>query len=278
MKKIYLFVAAAMMSTAMFADWSLQVATFEDVTLPGAESVFHLDETGHFWSGTFSFDQEVSVSDYGTYYYGNLPTNKSDNEFKSWLDAEKSACGGAYEGKNFCVWTASYIGEDKITLENKAVVPGMFINNTAYDVNSMCNGDSYAKKFGKDDWFKLTIDGFLNGLGIDAQVVVWLAKDGTYINKWTWVDLSVFGQVDALKFTLTSSDTGDYGMNTPAYFCLDNLGAAKPEGYVEPARAEFQTEGINNTNAASKAVKVVRDGQVVIIRGDKAFNVLGAEL
>ena len=65
---------------------------------------------------------------------------------------------------------------------------------------------------------------------------------------------------------MSGSRTGDYGLNTPSYFCIDNLGAEAP------------TEAIENTNVAVKAVKVVRDGQVVILRGEKAFNILGAEL
>jgi len=28
---------------------------------------------------------------------------------------------------------------------------------------------------------------------------------------------------------MSSSDNGQWGMNTPAYFCLDNLGGTKPE-------------------------------------------------
>ena len=277
MKKIYLFLASAMMSTAMFAQ--LQVATFEDVTLPGAESVLHLEATGNIESGSFLFQQEVDNSWGYDLFYGNLPTNKSDNTFESYLDAEKSACGGAYEGSNFVVWTASYTGVNGVTLKEAAVVPGFFINNTAYAVNSMCNGDGYAKKFGADDWFKLTVNGYLNGSGIDAQVNFYLAADGEYVDKWTWVDLSVFGPVDALTFTLTSSDNSDWGMNTPAYFALDNFGAEKPEGYVEPERAKFSGEqAIDNTQAGVKAVKVIRDGQVVIIREGKAFNILGTEL
>ena len=237
MKKLYLFVAATFMCATMFAE--LQVATFEDVTIGAEESVLHLDESGKFESGDFLFQQEVSVSDWGTYYYGNLPTNKSDNEFASYLDAEKSANGGAFAGKNFVVWTQSYMGLDSVSLKEAAVVPGFFINNTAYAVNSMNYGDSFAKKFGKDDWFRLTITASLNGVAVNTQIVVDLAADGTYINEWTYVDLSEFGVIDALQFSLSSSDNGDYGMNTPAYFAMDNFGATKPLGYEEPARAEF---------------------------------------
>ena len=257
----------------------IEVATFEDVEITDPESVIHLPETGSIQSGSFFFVQDVDMS-WGTpMYYGSLPTNKSDNFYESYLDAEKSASGGAYEGNNFVVWYASYTGLDTIIIDHATVVPGFFINNTAYAVNSMCNGDSFAKKFGKDDWFKLTITASYEGVDVNTSVVVDLAKDGKYINEWTYVDLSSFGTVDAIKFALSSTDNGDYGMNTPAYFAMDNFGAAMPEGYIAPEKAEFDlSEAISNTNAAEKAVKMIRNGQVVIVRGDKTFNILGAEL
>ena len=256
----------------------VEVATFEEIELE-AESVLHLDESGSFESGDFLFQQEVSVSDWGTYYYGNLLSNKSDNEFESYLDAEKSAKGGAYEGNNFLVWTPSYMAIDSILLKKAHMVPGFFINNTAYAVNSMTKGDDFAKKFGKDDWFRLTISASLNGVAVNTQVVVDLAAEGTYINEWTYVDLSEFGVIDALQFSLSSSDNGDYGMNTPAYFAIDNLGDVMPEGYEEPARAEFDEEtAVENVAAAVKAQKVVRDGQVLIIRDGKALNMFGVEV
>ena len=36
---------------------------------------------------------------------------------------------------------------------------GAFITNNAYAYSSMTNGDSFAKKFAKGDWFKLTVSG-----------------------------------------------------------------------------------------------------------------------
>ena len=257
----------------------LEIATFEDVTIGAPESVLHLTETGAIKSGSFSFTQEVDMSWGYALYYGNLPSNKSDNVFVSYLDAEKSASGGAYEGENFNVWTASYGGTNGIILEEPAVIPGFFINNTAYAVNSMCNGDGYAKKFGKDDWFRLAIGAMRNGEGIYSTVYVDLAANGEYIDKWTYVDLTEFGKVDAIFFTLTSSDNGDYGMNTPAYFCMDNFGQAKPAGYVEPERAKFDGEqGIEGVEAATKAFKVMRNGQLIIVRGEAEFTVMGQSI
>ena len=43
------------------------------------------------------------------------------------------------------------------------------------------------------------------------------------MDDWEWVDLSSLGTVAGLEFDLSSSDTGPSGMNTPAYFAMDDL-------------------------------------------------------
>ena len=43
------------------------------------------------------------------------------------------------------------------------------------------------------------------------------------IFSWTTVDLTPLGNARYLLFDLNSSDVGQFGMNTPAYFAMDNL-------------------------------------------------------
>ena len=43
------------------------------------------------------------------------------------------------------------------------------------------------------------------------------------------------GVVDSLTFELSSSDIGAYGMNTPAYFCMDDFRFLSPIGFSESA-------------------------------------------
>jgi hypothetical protein len=93
----------------------------------------------------------------------------------------------------------------------------------------MLNGDMFAHKFHNGDWFKLTIYGYYGGAvsdSVSAYLADFLFPDSSmnYILKtWQWVDLLPLHDVDSLVFSLTSSDTGMYGMNTPAYFCMDNF-------------------------------------------------------
>jgi hypothetical protein len=37
-------------------------------------------------------------------------------------------------------------------------------------------------------------------------------------------------------------------------------------------------EALDNIHASNKAIKVIRDGQVLILRDGKTFNALGAEM
>lgn len=54
------------------------------------------------------------------------------------------------------------------------------------------------------------------------------------VNNWQWVDLSVLGNTDSLIFTLYSSDIGTFGINTPLFYCIDNLTTAdSPVGISE---------------------------------------------
>ena len=78
------------------------------------------------------------------------------------------------------------------------VVPGFYVTNSSYAYNSMTGGDSFAKKFGKGDWFKLTITGYDAADEVTGTKEYYLADlrdaDKAYIiNDWRYVDLSRSG-------------------------------------------------------------------------------------
>jgi hypothetical protein len=112
-------------------------------------------------------------------------------------------------------------------------VAGFYATNTTYAYLSMLNGDSFAKAFAAGDWFLLTVYGLdANYEKSGSSVGFYLADfrpgtgNGYILKDWTWVDLTGLGPVYGLEFELTSSDTGSYGMNTPAYFAMDDLTTA----------------------------------------------------
>ena len=234
MKKSIIFVAAlAMTFAACQPNYDVEdktVATFEEAAISPAKAesylAFSADTTAFLQSGIYSVQQTVAYG--GTYVTGGVVTNITDTEFKDYTDAYKSAAGGAYAGKNYVVWYADAWTPNVIKLKEATVVPGMYVCNNVYTLSSMKDGDAIAgEPFGAEDWLLLTIGGSLEGKAVNTTVEFYLGKGTNFVTNWTYVDLSKLGKVDELSFTMSGSRTGDYGLNTPSYFCIDNLGAKK---------------------------------------------------
>lgn len=117
---------------------------------------------------------------------------------------------------------------------------GAYVTNATYAALSMLQGDAVAKKFGgadgtDPDWFRLVVRGYLEQQAVEDTVVFYLAdyraenSDEDYVVRdWTYVDLTPLGVVDSMTFELQSTDVGAWGINTPTYFCMDNLEIAMP--------------------------------------------------
>ena len=132
--------------------------------------------------------------------------------------------------------------------------------NTAYTVLSILNGDSFAKKFGGTsgndaDFLLLTITGF-DGLGATGDAIgsvpFYLADyrfdDNALddvVRDWETVDLSTLIGASSLGFSFASSDVGDFGINTPTYFAMDDLAISFASVAVpEPATAGMLALGL----------------------------------
>lgn len=114
------------------------------------------------------------------------------------------------------------------------VVEALYITNATYTYLSMLNGDQFAKKFGgvtgnDPDFLLLTIRTFIDGTATDS-VEFYLAdyrfEDNSMdyiLDEWTYVEIPEAIAVDSLQFSLNSSDANSFGINTPGYFCVDNV-------------------------------------------------------
>ena len=78
------------------------------------------------------------------------------------------------------------------------------------------------KKWTAQDKFTLTIKGF-NGENETGTIEFLLADGLDIVNTWQQVDLTKLGKVTKIQFSLSSTDVGQWGINTPLYFCLDQL-------------------------------------------------------
>lgn len=106
----------------------------------------------------------------------------------------------------------------------------VYITNSVYAYLAITNGDDgngeyglVKKNWSNQDWFKLTITGYNRNDSVTGSVSVLLANGLDVLDEWRYVDLSALGIISRINFMLSSTDNGEWGMNTPSYFCLDQL-------------------------------------------------------
>ncbi len=226
-----LFSALVLGTTAM----AQTVATFESLSLTTTDTFYvNYSASGTdvgFDDGLAHFPCVYDASWGGFWSYGFAYSNMTDSVTSGFGNQYSAKTGGGYGGS--AKYAVTYGQNNRIMLLGGAAghpVNGFYVTNNTYAYNSMRDGDGFARKFHNGDWFKLTVQGYYGGTLLPTTVTTYLANflfpDTTmnYILKdWQWVNLAPLGPVDSLEFTLSSTDNGMWGMNTPAYFCMDNF-------------------------------------------------------
>ena len=236
MKKQALLVACAALASATFAD---VVINFDGQSTTGNNTYFSSSVDGsHDWvDGGATFSHEVSWGggawDGMTYSSVNDTTTAGfGNQYAVYGDGMGRGDAGSY-----AIYSNPFSPRPVITLPVATTVQGFYANNTTYAALSMLNGDGFSRQFttASNDFFRLTIEGLDAADGslgtVDFLLADYSGATGSVVDDWTFVDLSSLGSnVSKLSFSLASSDNGDFGMNTPAYFAMDDLTvAAIPE-------------------------------------------------
>ena len=283
MKKIYLM-------AAMFAATTIsgQNADFESIILAN-ESYWNGSDYSGTTNGVGLFDTTITdgfhefSNQYDTtwgaswgFWSGWAFSNQTADTTSGLPGQYSSYAGGAYNGSNYA------IGQDGSEI-NLAGAAGTWlrITNANYAAHSMLNGDGFAKQFGSpndangtsdgtngEDWFLMTIVGYDLSDSIVDSIQFYLAdyrfSDTTQdyiIKNWKYIDLTSLGSLERIKFKLSSSDVGQFGMNTPAFFAIDDLLQA-PIGIEENKLTSHfypnPTSGIINiqTNAKNSTIEI----------------------
>lgn len=257
MKKVTFFLAAFFYAATINAE--SETITL-DLTKSTTPLVFNASNGS--WTGTYDDDAEsidsqvfsfvhASIADWNT-WWGFTASNHADNArpantlTQQWSNMAK---GGIVLDENGEVkldkfgapvvsaevpYLVAYYGfmmgerpVDMAFTDGKSYeVKSVYVNLNSYPYYSMEYGDSFARAFTNGDKFTLTIHGVSpdeTEKRVDVDLASYSNGNLTINRGWKYVDLSPLGVVNELYFTLSSTDSGDYGMNTPAYFCLDKL-------------------------------------------------------
>ena len=222
------------------------LVNFETLNLPGANTYWRgqnaVPTDSFFLAGTpFSatFPNSWDTT-WGGIWSGWGFSNKNDTSSIDYFSNElASIAGGAFNdtaGKYAVAYQSWNPAMNSIKLPTPMLAGSCRITNTTIAYRSMQNGDGFAKKFGgptgnDPDFFKIRFYGWWNGdTSLGSPVDFYLADfrdtnnaNDYIIKQWTYCDLMPLGMVDSISYTLFSSDTSAFGINTPTYFCLDQL-------------------------------------------------------
>ena len=269
MKKFYtvaFLVLGVILSSSAQEDYDLKVLTFEGEKwsalidnaqyggplLYGEGNGFYTEEEAYKWydegntelSSTINniwgswcyWSGGVAVSNYYTpYAEGNYTTQLG-------IDYNKDGNHGYDNSSNFAVCfgyndVLTEYGTDSRPVftfgdGNEHVIDHLYVNTTAYFLNSVILGDAFQSTAMSDNTKAyLLAEGYdSNGDIVDTLSIAVIEK-GTIIREWTKFDLSSLGKIATLKLDWKVSDdlAGQFGMTCPAYIAIDNVTVRMPK-------------------------------------------------
>ena len=207
------------------------VIDFEDNTL-APDTAFNAPTNGvTTWnSGGADFVYEYS---FDCCWGGFTYSNKTDTTTAGFTNGQSAITGdGVGAGQdNYLVGYVDSFTATPLNIEfgGSRTVQGSYFTNATYTYLAAKNGDdgndpAFVKgPFGQDDFLALIVNGLDAGGATISSVEVLLADGANVIDSWEWFDLTGLGEVYGMSIAMASSDTGDFGSNTPTYFAMDNL-------------------------------------------------------
>ena len=213
-----------------------EIVTFDDLTLAPDTYYNGSDAAGLFESTGVTFNNFYDNT-YGPYWEGFAYSNTTDTTTLDYTNQYSAITGAGADGSS--TYGVGYVGFygiiPTISFVDEVNLSETYITNSTYAFLAMQEGLAPAKKFGGDtgddpDWYLLTITG-KDANGIVTNVIEFYLADFRFadnsqdyiVDDWTAVDLSGLGLVKTVEFSVSSSDTGDYGINTPTYFAIDSI-------------------------------------------------------
>lgn len=131
------------------------------------------------------------------------------------------------------------------------------------------HGEFNARPFTEQDTLALIIQTLDSTKNPTATTIYYLAIDGTSNEGWVKVPLTALGQTSCLSFSMTTTDIGDWGANTPLYFALDGL----------TINTEMPTALPNSPITSSpNSQKIWQNGELLIFSNGQYYTILGIEV
>ncbi|MDA8743920.1 DUF4465 domain-containing protein [Rubripirellula amarantea] len=247
------------------------------------------DLAGGFDAGGVMLDNDYNT-DFGS-WSGFAISNVTDSQTAGFTNQHSAITGsGALASATYAVANTFGTTPPTLTLTDPSQsFASLDITNATYAALSMQFGDAFAKQFGGEsgdnpDFFRLTIAG-TNALGESVGAIDFYLADFRFddqsldyiVDQWTTVDVSELVGARSLTFSLMSSDVGQFGMNTPAYFAIDNVILTQASDSLAPMatvtrRNSDTTDALEVMIGGGDETEVTLPTRVVIPAGETSVS------
>lgn len=212
-------------------------STFEDFNLEAETFLNGSDGSGGFSNGNIFLPNTYVDDPQYPFWSGWAISNTTDTLTAGFTNQYSAVTGVGYDSSaTYALTYASAPVIMQLTGDAQGGgVAGMYVTNNTYAYLSMRDGDTFTKRFGGEtgddpDFLLLTVKKYLNGELSTDSVDFYMAdyrfddnSEDYIVKEWTFLDLTSLGNADSLQFSMSGSDVGQHGLNTPAYFCVDNI-------------------------------------------------------
>ncbi len=241
------------------------IVDFEEFNLEPNTYWYSTEETGTFRSSYLTFYSHYD-EDWGSpYWEGFAYTNGTDVNTYGYSNLSAIAGSGNDNSENYATCYMGFYGMAGLKIDTEHSVD--FTNRGAY----FCL-PTYVSKYVDDEnvsfaenhfYYSVKITAFAGETEVANREIVMadFREDANYkMDEWTFVDLSWIANADSLYFEAVGNDTaGGFGVNTPAYFCMDDFGIQAPEVFIGQSIAEslsidayFDAAGMLNLSCESR--------------------------
>jgi hypothetical protein len=145
----------------------------------------------------------------------------------------------------------------------------VYICQNSNTYKAITQGEFNARPFTQNDTLALIIQALDSTMLPTNTTIYYLAVNDTYNNGWGKVPLTDLGKTACISFSMSTTDMGDWGANTPLYFALDAL----------TINTEIPTSLPEISNASKiQSQKILRNNHLISLFNDRFYNLFGQSI
>ena len=144
----------------------------------------------------------------------------------------------------------------------------VYVCQNSNTMEGITNGVFNSRPFTPADTLTLIIQALDSTMQPTATTRYYLAVDGIKNQSWVQVPLTSLGKTSRLSFSITTTEIGDFGANTPMYFALDGL----------TINTKSTTALPNTQSPIANSQKVIKNGHLLILRDGQWYTATGQVL